>query len=65
MQHRITLSTDLLIAVRDKYNETKELRIRPSVEGIIIAEQKFERHIAPYMNETQFNLYGHEHAEAV
>jgi hypothetical protein len=66
MEHRITLSTDLLIAVRDKSNKAKELKSKPSVEGIIISQEKYAQHIGPYVNdEWHFTLYGHEHAEAV
>jgi len=66
MEHRITLSTDLLIAVRDKLNKAKELKSKPSVEGIMIPQEKYAQHIGPYVNdEWHFTLYGHEHAEAV
>jgi len=66
MQHRITLSTDLLIAVRDSSNKAKELQAKPSVEGIMISQEKYKRHIESYTNEEwNYTLYGHEHAEAV
>jgi len=66
MEHRIILSTDLLIAVKDKHNEAKELKSKPSVEGIIISQENYAKHIKPYINnERNFALYGHEHAEAV
>jgi hypothetical protein len=66
MQHRITLSTDLLIAVRDKSNKAKELKVRPSGKGIMNSEEEYAKHIEPYGNdEWRYTLYGHKHAEAV
>jgi hypothetical protein len=65
MKHRIILSTDLLIAVRDKSNKAKELKAKPSVEGIIISQKNYAKHIVPINNDLNFALYGHEHAEAV
>jgi hypothetical protein len=66
MQHRITLSTDLLIAVRDSSNKAKELQAKRSVEGIMISKEKYKQHIESHVNEEwHFTLYGHEHAKAV
>jgi predicted nucleic acid binding AN1-type Zn finger protein len=63
MQHRITLSTDLLIAVRDKHNEAKRFMRELARERMI---KKDGHYISPYANDAKhFTLYGHEHAEAV
>jgi hypothetical protein len=66
MQHRITLSTELLIAVRDRANKAKERRTKPSDDGVTIPGEQYVRHIAAYANnDRHFTLYGQEHAEAV
>ena len=54
MEHRITLSTDLLIAVRDRSDKAKELKLKPSVEGIIISEKNYTKHIGPYINNDRY-----------
>jgi predicted nucleic acid binding AN1-type Zn finger protein len=63
MQHRITLSTDLLIAVRDKHNEAKKLMRRLAAKR---TQEMREHYISSYETDMKhFTLYGHEHAEAV
>lgn len=63
MEHRITLSTDLLIAVRDKHNEAKKLMRQLAAERL---NEKYDHYISAYVSDAKhFTLYGHEHAEAV
>lgn len=57
MQHRITLSTDLLIAVRGKLNTPGNLKIKPSVAGIAVSAERYNRFIAsPVEEETHWVL---------
>jgi hypothetical protein len=62
MQHRITLSTDLLIAVRGKLNKPGIVKTEPAVKGIEVSVEKYNRFIAsPVEEETHWVLYGMEH----
>jgi|GEM_PF-2163293 len=62
MQHRITLSTDLLIAVRGKLNRPTNLKIKSAVKGIEVSVEKYNHFIAsPVEEETHWVLYGMEH----
>jgi hypothetical protein len=66
MEHRITLSTDLLIAVRDKQAKEKERKNRSSEHRMTASgigyelDRDEEGNADPY-----FRLYGLEHSKAV